>query len=87
MFWLEKNRKIYNFNELEVAQKLENFRKESDLYFSPSFDTISATGKNGAIIHYNPKNIKPKKLKKGDLYLCDSGGQYFGGTTDITRTF
>ena len=47
MFWLEKNRKIYNFNELEVAQKLENFRKESDLYFSPSFDTISATGKNG----------------------------------------
>ena len=87
MFWLEKNRKIYNFNELELAQKLENFRKESDLYFSPSFDTISATGKNGAIIHYNPKNIKPKKLKKGDLYLCDSGGQYFGGTTDITRTF
>ena len=60
MFWLEKNRKIYNFNELELAQKLENFRKESDLYFSPSFDTISATGKNGAIIHYNPKNIKPK---------------------------
>ncbi len=87
MFWLEKSRQIYNCNELEVAQKLENFRKENNSYFSPSFDTISATGKNGAIIHYNPKNMKPKKLKKGDLYLCDSGGQYFGGTTDITRTF
>lgn len=87
MFWLEKSRQIYNYNELEVAQKLENFRKENNSYFSPSFDTISATGKNGAIIHYNPKNMKPKKLKNGDLYLCDSGGQYFGGTTDITRTF
>ena len=55
------------------------------LFFSLSFPTISATGANASIIHYKP-NRKSSVLKKGDLYLCDSGGQYYGGTTDITRT-
>ena len=87
MYWLEKKMVISRFNELQVSQKLENFRKEEDSYFSPSFDTISATGKNASIIHYNPKNTKSKILNSDELYLCDSGGQYFGGTTDITRTF
>ena len=84
-YWLEKNYKEKNITELVAAEKLEEFRRENTNFFSPSFPTISATGANGSIIHYNP-NRKSQVLKKGELYLCDSGGQYFGATTDITRT-
>ena len=58
---------------------------ENPGFFSLSFPTISATGSNASIIHYNPKP-KSSILKDSQLYLCDSGGQYYGGTTDITRT-
>ena len=84
-FWLENQENYSRVNELEVSKKLEAFRRENDNFFSNSFETISATGRSGSIIHYNPK-ISPKRLLKGQLYLCDSGGQYFGGTTDVTRT-
>ena len=82
---MENQENYSRFNELEVSKKLEAFRRENDNFFSNSFETISATGRSGSIIHYNPK-ISPKRLLKGQLYLCDSGGQYFGGTTDVTRT-
>ena len=52
----------------------------------PSFDTISASGPNGAIIHYRVNKSSNRFLKKNDIFLCDSGGQYKYGTTDITRT-
>ena len=84
-FWLEENFKKNNITEFEAAKKLEVFRKEGTNYFSSSFPTISATGANGSIVHYKP-NKKSSVLKKGELYLCDSGGQYYGATTDITRT-
>ena len=51
-----------------------------------SFPTISGTGPNGAIIHYKATKKTNRKLKKGDIYLVDSGGQYEFGTTDVTRT-
>ena len=51
-----------------------------------SFPTISGTGPNGAIIHYKASKTSNRKLKKGDIYLVDSGGQYNYGTTDVTRT-
>ena len=51
-----------------------------------SFPTISGTGPNGAIIHYKATKETNRKLKKGDIYLVDSGGQYNFGTTDVTRT-
>mgnify|MGYP006229610515 FL=1 len=52
----------------------------------PSFNTISASGPNGAIIHYRANKRSNRIIKKNDLFLCDSGGQYKYGTTDITRT-
>jgi Xaa-Pro aminopeptidase len=55
-------------------------------YKFPSFNTISGTGPNSAIIHYRASNKSNRVLKKGDLYLVDSGGQYSFGTTDVTRT-
>ena len=73
-------------NEFLVAKKLEELRKENNDFFSLSFPTISAVGSNGSIIHYKPDEKDCYKLKKGQLYLCDSGGQYYGGTTDVTRT-
>ena len=55
-------------------------------YKLPSFSTISGTGPNSAIIHYKASINSNRTLKRGDLYLVDSGGQYFFGTTDVTRT-
>ena len=66
--------------------KLENFRKKSKNYLFPSFDTIAGSGPNGAIIHYKSNDKTNRKLKKNDILLIDSGGQYKWGTTDVTRT-
>ena len=87
MNWLENYSIPSDLNEFDVAMKLNKFREENKLYFGPSFSTISAVGKNSAIIHYSPTNIKSQKLVEGSIYLCDSGGHYLTGTTDITRTF
>ncbi len=53
---------------------------------SLSFPTISSSGPNGAIIHYQPHPQTARALSIDELYLCDSGGQYLDGTTDVTRT-
>ena len=58
----------------------------SSKYLYPSFNTIAGSGKNGAIIHYRATKNKTKFLKKNEIFLCDSGGQYKFGTTDVTRT-
>ena len=55
-------------------------------YLFPSFDTISGAGGNGAIVHYRASNKTSKIINKNDIFLCDSGGQYKYGTTDVTRT-
>ncbi|HEU5048332.1 MAG TPA: aminopeptidase P family protein [Rickettsiales bacterium] len=72
--------------EIAVAQKLEAFRKQSELYLEPSFSTISGSGPNGAIVHYHATESSNRALDKDSLLLVDSGGQYLDGTTDITRT-
>ena len=84
--WLERQEYNNKLNEFLVAKKLEDFRKENNDFFSLSFPTISAVGGNGSIIHYKPNEKDCYRLKRGQLYLCDSGGQYYGGTTDVTRT-
>ena len=69
-----------------LEKKLEILRKRNKNYLFPSFNTIAGTGPNGAIIHYRATNKTNRIIKKRDLFLCDSGGQYKYGTTDVTRT-
>lgn len=72
--------------ELSVSEKLEGFRAEQDNYLDISFDTISAYGHHGAIVHYEPDEACNIPVKPEGLLLLDSGAQYLDGTTDITRT-
>ncbi len=83
--WLGENYLKKKVTEFFAAKILEDFRKENTDFFSPSFGTISASGPNASIIHYQPDQNSPE-IKQDNLYLCDSGGQYYGGTTDVTRT-
>ena len=85
IFWI-KNLKSKNITELEAEKKLEKLRKKNRNYLYPSFNTIAGSGSNGAIVHYRATKKTNKIIKKNDLFLCDSGGQYKFGTTDVTRT-
>ncbi|KAJ7868631.1 peptidase M24, structural domain-containing protein [Mycena olivaceomarginata] len=87
--WLEEQLGSGNaeLNESQVADKLEEFRSELDLFRGLSFPTISSTGPNGAIIHYSPDANDCAVVKQDQIYLCDSGAQFFDGTTDVTRTW
>ena len=85
LYWI-KNINKKPITEVQAQKKLENFRKQNTNYLYPSFDTIAGAGKNGAIIHYRAKRSNCKIIKKKDIFLCDSGGQYKYGTTDVTRT-
>ncbi len=72
--------------EQRVAKRLEQFRAQGEHFRGLSFETISAYGPHGAIIHYAVTDESDSALKPEGLYLVDSGGQYLDGTTDITRT-
>ena len=86
LFWLKKNFNKKKLTEISASQKLMQFRKKNKKFKFSSFPTISSAGPNGAIIHYKATKKTNRKLKKGDIYLVDSGGQYEFGTTDVTRT-
>ncbi len=86
LFWIKKNYYKRKITEISASNKLYEFRKKNNNFKSLSFPTISGTGPNGAIIHYRASKKTNRKLKKGDIYLIDSGGQYNFGTTDVTRT-
>lgn len=73
-------------DEGTLADKVEALRGEQDLYIEPSFETISSFGPNASMCHYNHKYNVPRAMGLDGVYLLDSGGQYFDGTTDITRT-
>lgn len=85
LYWI-KNINKKKITEVEAAKKLENFRKSNKNFLYPSFDTIAGSGKNGAIVHYRAKKENCRVINKRDVFLCDSGGQYKYGTTDVTRT-
>ncbi len=86
LFWLKKNFGKKKITEISASNKLLNFRKKNKKFKFSSFPTISGSGPNGAIIHYKATEETNRTLKKGDVYLVDSGGQYEFGTTDVTRT-
>lgn len=85
--WLEDEiHKDVKLTEVEVADKLLEFRSKQAGFIDTSFDTISGSGANGAIIHYKPEKESCAVVDAKKLFLLDSGAQYVDGTTDITRT-
>ena len=85
LYWIKNNKKL-NLTEIDAEKKLEVFRKKNKSFLYPSFNTIAGSGPNGAIIHYRANKNSNRKINKKDIFLCDSGGQYKYGTTDVTRT-
>ena len=87
LYWhdnfIKKKKKV---TEILAAKKLYDLRKKNKLFFGLSFETISGYGENGSIIHYRVSKKTNKTFKNNNLYLFDSGAQYFDGTTDVTRT-
>ena len=85
IYWI-KNVNKKKITEYDAQKKLENFRKKNKKYLYPSFDTIAGTAGNAAIVHYRATKNNARKIDSKDVFLCDSGGQYKYGTTDVTRT-
>jgi Xaa-Pro aminopeptidase len=83
--WLEETAPG-DLTEIDVVTALEGFRRDTGALLDISFETISGSGPNGAIVHYRVSEESNRKLADGELLLIDSGGQYLDGTTDITRT-
>lgn len=84
--WLDAHAGDGSVDEITAAETLEGFRRRNDLIRDLSFDTISGSGPNGAIVHYRVTPETNRRLQPGELFLVDSGAQYLDGTTDITRT-
>lgn len=87
MYWLKNNIGKIDITELDIVNKIDSLRKSDKDFIDLSFETIAATGKNGAVIHYQPSEKTNTKLENKNLILIDSGAHYMTGTTDITRTF
>ncbi|EFJ06918.1 hypothetical protein SELMODRAFT_186551 [Selaginella moellendorffii] len=81
-----KSPEVEKLTEISVSDKLEEFRSTQKHFRGLSFETISSVGANAAVIHYAAKPESCAELDPDSIYLCDSGGQYLDGTTDITRT-
>lgn len=86
IYWLKTNIGKQEITEISAADKLEVLRREIPECIDLSFPSISAYGANAAMMHYEPVPEKQAVLRPEGLYLIDSGGQYLGGTTDVTRT-
>lgn len=87
MYWLKNNIGKIEMTEISAADKMTELRKEQGQFIEPSFASIAGYGPNGAIVHYSATEESNTALEPKGLFLLDSGGQYFDGTTDITRTF
>jgi Xaa-Pro aminopeptidase len=84
--WLSENIGKITITELSAAAELRKFRAAQEGFVGDSFNTISAYKAHGALPHYGPSEESDVEIKEEGLFLLDSGGQYFYGTTDITRT-
>jgi Xaa-Pro aminopeptidase len=86
LYWFDEEAPKGKLTEIGIVEALEHFRREEPSCVDASFDTISGSGPNGAIVHYRVDEKSNRTLKPGELMLLDSGAQYLSGTTDITRT-
>lgn len=85
-YWFEQNSGSIVMSEISLSEKLSEFRSEQQDYSGPSFSTIVAWNEHGALPHYAATPESDSVITKSGILLIDSGGQYFDGTTDITRT-
>lgn len=86
MYWLKNSVKEELITEISASDKLENFRRQQEGFIGTSFDTIAGYKEHGAMMHYKATPESDYELEAKGLFLIDSGGQYYDGTTDITRT-
>lgn len=86
LHWLDTEAQSGDVTEIDAVLKLQDFRNEIENLKDISFETISGAGPHGALPHYRVSSASNLKLERGSLFLVDSGGQYPGGTTDVTRT-
>lgn len=86
MYWLKQNIGKIPMTEMSASDKLEQLRREQGDFISPSFDPISAYKEHAAIVHYSSSPETNVELKPEGLFLTDTGGNYYQGSTDITRT-
>ncbi len=86
IYWLKNNVGKEVITEVSAQEYLDRLRSEQEGNLGISFDTISAYGANAAMCHYKAGKENDTKLEPRGLYLVDSGGQYYEGTTDVTRT-
>lgn len=86
LFWMKENAGKIPMDELSVAAKLDGMRAEIPGFLDWSFPTISAYKSNAAMAHYSATKEHFSRIEADGFYLVDSGGQYEGGTTDVTRT-
>ncbi|MCL4115767.1 UNVERIFIED_CONTAM: hypothetical protein GTU68_051690 [Idotea baltica] len=85
-YWLDQNIEKERITEAVFADKIAFFRSQQEGYYGESFPAIVGYKSNGAINHYRPHHDTALQLMREDILLCDSGGQYVDGTSDITRT-
>ncbi|MDD7762125.1 MAG: aminopeptidase P family protein [Firmicutes bacterium] len=86
LFWIKDNAGKIDMDEFSAEEKLHEFRSEGEGFLGESFKTISAYRANAAMAHYSASEKAHDKIKDDGIYLVDSGGQYYSGTTDVTRT-
>jgi Xaa-Pro aminopeptidase len=85
-YWIENDLGVVPMTEVSLAGRLLEFRMHQEGFLSPSFSTITALNEHAALPHYEPTSESDSILGESGIFLVDSGGQYMGGTTDITRT-
>ena len=84
--WYDATAHAGTLTEIDLVVELESLRRASNALHDISFETIAGSGPNGAIMHYRVTRETNRTLRRGELVVLDSGGQYDDGTTDITRT-
>lgn len=86
MYWLKQNIGKIQMTEISASGKLESLRREQEHFVGPSFEPICAYREHAAIVHYSATPETDVELKAEGMILCDTGGHYLEGSTDITRT-